>query len=76
VFSACFYNRIILIAFSTLSSGLNSLCAQFTEDFVKPNFESISDIQATVIAKLSGDTYLSNQIIFEGDIFSGKVLLL
>ncbi|XP_069104339.1 sodium-coupled monocarboxylate transporter 1-like [Argopecten irradians] len=48
-----FLASIFSASLSTLSSGLASLSAQLTEDFVKPTFKGLTDFRTTIIAKMS-----------------------
>ncbi|XP_021372070.1 sodium-dependent multivitamin transporter-like isoform X2 [Mizuhopecten yessoensis] len=51
--SGLFLASLFSASLSTLSSGLASLSAQLTEDFIKPTFKSLTDVKITIIAKLS-----------------------
>ncbi|XP_021372063.1 sodium-coupled monocarboxylate transporter 1-like [Mizuhopecten yessoensis] len=51
--SGLFLASLFSASLSTLSSGLASLSAQLTEDFVKPTFKDLTDSRTTMIAKLS-----------------------
>ncbi|XP_033759517.1 sodium-coupled monocarboxylate transporter 2-like [Pecten maximus] len=51
--SGLFLASLFSASLSTLSSGLASLSAQLTEDFIKPNFKGLTDIKTTIVAKIS-----------------------
>ncbi|XP_069104335.1 sodium-dependent multivitamin transporter-like isoform X2 [Argopecten irradians] len=51
--SGLFLASLFSASLSTLSSGLASLSAQLTEDFIKPSFKGLTDFKITLIAKFS-----------------------